>query len=88
MRKRFAFATAIVCATAIITTIPFNGFILQSRAVAQQQQINTNTSSSSLNTNTSTSNPLPLKTIFKQDIRYVLIGVAMSLVYERISHLS
>ena len=66
MRKRFAFATAIVCATAIITTILFNGFIHQSTAVTQQQGINSNTSSSSQNSNTSTSNPLPLKTIFKQ----------------------
>jgi len=66
MRKRFAFATAIVCATAIITTILFNGFIHQSTAVTQQQRINSNTSSSSQNSNTSTSNPLPLKTIFKQ----------------------
>src|SRR5215831_11643825 len=67
MRKRFAFATAILCAAAIITTIPFNGFILPSIAVAvaQQQRINSNTSSSQ-NSNTSTFNPLPLKTIFKQ----------------------
>jgi len=64
MRKRFAFATVIVCAVAIIiATIPFNGFILPSTAVAQQQRINSNTSSSQ---NANSSNPLPLKTIFKQ----------------------
>jgi len=60
MRKRFAFATAVVFAIAIITTIAFNG-VLQSTTLAQQQRINTNTSSFQ-----STSNPLPLKTIFKQ----------------------
>ena len=65
MRKRFAFAIAIVFAVAImITTIPFNRFILPSTAaVAQQQQINSNTSQS---TNSSSPNPLSLKTIFKQ----------------------
>ncbi|MGC1929947.1 MAG: hypothetical protein WA667_13300 [Candidatus Nitrosopolaris sp.] len=46
MRKRFAFVTAIVFAVVIMITIPFNRFILPSRAVAQQQQINSNTSSS------------------------------------------
>jgi S1-C subfamily serine protease len=51
MRKQFA--VAVVFAVAIMITIPFNGFILPSTAVAQQQRINT-------------SNPLPLKTIFKQ----------------------
>jgi S1-C subfamily serine protease len=65
MRKRFVFATVIVFAVAIIMIIiPFNGFILPSIAVAQQQQINSNTSSSQ-STNSS-ANPLPLKTIFKQ----------------------
>jgi hypothetical protein len=66
MRKRFAFATAIVCAAAIITTIPFSRFILPSTAVvAQQQQTNSNTSSSQ-GTNSSSSNPLSLNSIFKQ----------------------
>jgi S1-C subfamily serine protease len=65
MRKRFAFATAIVFAVAIIMIIiPFNRCILPPTALAQQQQINSNTSSSQ-STNSS-SNPLPLKTIFKQ----------------------
>jgi S1-C subfamily serine protease len=50
MRKRFASATVILFALAIMITIP-------STAVALQQRINSNTSSS---------NPLPLKTIFKQ----------------------
>ena len=65
MRKRFAFAIAIVFAVAImITTIAFNRFILPSTAaVAQQQQINSNTSQS---TDSSSPNPLSLKTIFKQ----------------------
>ena len=66
MRKRFAFATAIVFAVAIMMiTIPFNGFILPSTALVQQQRINSNTSSSQ-STNSSSSNPLPLKTIFKK----------------------
>jgi hypothetical protein len=60
MRKRYASATAILFAVAIMITIPFNG-MLPSTAVAQQQRINSNTSSSQ-----SASNPLPLKTIFKQ----------------------
>ena len=64
MRKRFAFAIAIVFAVAIMITIPFNGVILPSTAVAQKQQINSNTSSSQ-STNSS-SNPLSLNTIFKQ----------------------
>ena len=65
MRKRFAFATAIVFAVAIIMiAIPFNSFILPSTAIAQQQQINSNTSSS-LTTNSSP-NPLSLNTIYKQ----------------------
>ena len=59
------FAIAIVFAVEIIMiTIPFNGFILPSTAVAQQQQINSNTSSS-LTTNSSP-NPLSLNTIYKQ----------------------
>ena len=61
MRKRFAFATAVVFVIGIMTTIPFNG-MLASTAVAQQQQINSNTSSQTANP----SNPLPLRTIFKQ----------------------
>ena len=66
MRKRFAFAIAIVFAVAIMITIPFNRFILPSTAVAhKQQQINSNTSSSH-STNSSSSNPLSLNTIFKQ----------------------
>ena len=66
MRKRFAFATAIVFAIAIMITIPFNRFILPSTVVvAQQQQINSNTSSSQ-STNSSSPNPLSLNTIFKQ----------------------
>src|SRR5215471_1426112 len=60
MRNRFAVATAIVFAVAIMITIPFYGFILPSTAVAQQQRIN-----SSQSTNSS-SNPLSLNTIFKQ----------------------
>src|ERR1700747_1977968 len=64
MRKRIAFATAVVFAVAMMITIPFNGFILPSPAAAQQQQINSNTSSTM--TTNSSSNPLPLKTIFKQ----------------------
>jgi S1-C subfamily serine protease len=65
MRNRFAVATAVVFAVAIIMiTIPFKGFVLPSTAVAQQQQLNSNTSSSS--TNSSSSNPLSLNTIFKQ----------------------
>ncbi len=63
MRKRFAFATAIVFAGLII--IPLNGLILPSTAVAQQQRINSNTTSSQ-STNSSSSNPLSLRTIFKQ----------------------
>jgi hypothetical protein len=53
MRKRFAFGFAVT----IMIIVPFNGFILPSTAVAQQQQINSNSSSA---------NPLSLKTIFKQ----------------------
>ena len=62
MRKRFAFATAIVFAGLII--IPLNGLILPPTAVALQQEINSNTSPSQ-STNSS-SNPLSLRTIFKQ----------------------
>ena len=58
MRKRFAFGFA-------VAIVPFNGFILPSTAVAQQQQINSSTSSSQ-STNSSSANPLSLKTIFKQ----------------------
>jgi S1-C subfamily serine protease len=54
LRKRYASATTILFAVAIMITIP-------SIAVAQQQRINSNSSSSQ-----SASNPLPLKTIFKQ----------------------
>jgi S1-C subfamily serine protease len=67
MRKRFAAATAVVFAVAIMIIIPFDGFILPSTAVAQQQRINSNTSfSSSQSSNTSSSNPLSLNSIFKQ----------------------
>ena len=72
MKKRFAFATAIVFALAIIMIIsPLNRFILSSTSVAaQQQQISSNTSSSlttnSSTTNSSTTNPLSLNTIYKQ----------------------
>jgi S1-C subfamily serine protease len=65
MRNRFAVATAVVFAVAIMITIPFKGFILPSSAVAQQQQLNSNTSSSQ-STNSSSTNPLSLNTIFKQ----------------------
>jgi S1-C subfamily serine protease len=57
MRKRFAFATAIVFAVAIMMlTIP-------SSVVAQEQQINSNVSSSQ---STNSANYLSLNTIFKQ----------------------
>jgi hypothetical protein len=47
MRRRFAFATAIVCAVGIMLTIPFSGMLSSTAVVAQQQQqINSNTSSS------------------------------------------
>jgi S1-C subfamily serine protease len=62
MRKRFAAATAVVFAVAIMIIIQFDGFILPSTAVAQQQRINSNTSSSE-STNSSHN---PLSTIFKQ----------------------
>jgi len=56
MRKRFAFATAILFAVAIIATIPFNS-IFHSTAFAQQQQINSNISSSqSANSSSNPSN--------------------------------
>jgi S1-C subfamily serine protease len=61
MRKRSAVTTAIIFVVAIMITIPYDGFMLPSTAVAQQQQINSNTSSSQ-----GTSNPLSLNTIFKQ----------------------
>jgi S1-C subfamily serine protease len=61
MRKRLAFATAIVFAGLII--IPLNGLMLPPKAVALQQEINANTSSSHIN---SSSNPLSLRTMFKQ----------------------
>jgi S1-C subfamily serine protease len=58
MRKRFAFAAAIVFAAAIMMlTIP------SKVVVAQQQQINSNISSSR---STNSPNPLSLNTIFKQ----------------------
>jgi S1-C subfamily serine protease len=57
MRKRFVFATAVLIVVAIMITIPFNGFILPSTAVAQQQRINSPSQST---------NPLSLNTIFKQ----------------------
>ncbi|MGA9153156.1 MAG: trypsin-like peptidase domain-containing protein [Candidatus Nitrosopolaris sp.] len=60
MMKGFAVATAILFAVAIIITISFDGFILPSTAVAQQQQIN------SPSQDTNSSNPLSLKTIFKR----------------------
>src|SRR5215472_13888483 len=61
MRNRFASATAILFAVAIMITIPFNG-MLPSTAVAQQQQINSNASSSQIASNPNN----PNKTIFKQ----------------------
>jgi S1-C subfamily serine protease len=63
MRKRFALATAIVFAVAIMITIPFNGSIPPFTAVARQQEINSNTPSP---TTTSSSNPLCPNTIFKK----------------------
>ncbi|MGC2685844.1 MAG: S1C family serine protease, partial [Candidatus Nitrosopolaris sp.] len=66
MRKRFAFAIAILFVVAIImVTSTFNRVILTPTAVVaqQQQQINSNTSSSQ---STTSSNALPLKTIFKE----------------------
>jgi S1-C subfamily serine protease len=67
LRRRFAFATAILFVVAIIIiTIPFNGFILSSTtALAKEQQINPNTSSQGTNSSSS-SNHLSLNTIFKQ----------------------
>jgi S1-C subfamily serine protease len=64
MRNRFAVATVVVFAVAIMITSTFNGFILSSTAVTQQQRINSNTSSSQ-GTNSS-SNPLSLNSIFKR----------------------
>jgi S1-C subfamily serine protease len=61
MRNRFASATAILFAVAIMITISFNGMLPSTAATAvAQQQINSNASSSQ------SANPLPLKTIFKQ----------------------
>jgi len=65
MTKRFVAATAVVFAVAIMITISFDGFILPSTAVAQQQHLNSNASSSQ-GTNSSSTNPLSLNTIFKQ----------------------
>ncbi len=62
MRKRFAFATAIVFAVEMMITIPFNGPIPPFTAVAQQQEINSNTPSST----TTSSNALSPNTIFKK----------------------
>ncbi|HXX99062.1 MAG TPA: S1C family serine protease [Candidatus Bathyarchaeia archaeon] len=64
MRKRFVIAKPIVFAVSMMITIPFDGFILPSAAIAQQQEINSNTSSSP--TTTSSSNTLSLNSIFKQ----------------------
>jgi len=67
MRKRFAFATAILFVVAIImVTDTFNTVILPSTAVvAQTQPINTISSSRGTNSSSS-SNPLTLNSIFKQ----------------------
>ena len=67
MIKRFAFASGILFAVAIImVTSTFNRVILTpTTAVAQTQRINSNTSSSQ-STNSSSSNPLSLNSIFKQ----------------------
>jgi S1-C subfamily serine protease len=64
MRNRFAVSATVVFAVAIMITIPLNGFVFPSTAVAQQQRINSNTLLSK-STNSS-SNPLSLSTIFKQ----------------------
>jgi S1-C subfamily serine protease len=64
MRKRFAFARAIVFAGLVI--IPLNGLILPPTAIALQQEINSNTSSSQSTNPSSSSNPLSLRTMFKQ----------------------
>ena len=63
MRNRFTVGMAVVIAVAIMITVPFNGIILPSLAVAQQQQMNSNTSSQGTS---SSSNPLTLNSIFKQ----------------------
>ena len=78
MKKRFAFATAIVFVIAIIIImirIPFNRFILSSTAVVaqQQQQINSNTSSSE---GTNSSPPLSLNTIL---IAEILLGTTLGI---------
>jgi S1-C subfamily serine protease len=65
MRKRFAFATAILFVAIIMVTSTINRVILTPTAVvAQTQHINLNTSSQG--TNSSSSSPLSLNTIFKQ----------------------
>jgi S1-C subfamily serine protease len=66
MRNRFAVETAVVFAVAIMITIPFNGIILPSPAVAQQQHMNSTTPSSQNTNSSSSSNPLTLNSIFKQ----------------------
>src|SRR5215469_14774459 len=63
MKKRFAFATAIVFTVAIIMVTSTLNRVTLTPTVAQTQQINSNTSS--LGTNSSSS-PLSLNTIFKQ----------------------
>src|SRR5215471_1714976 len=67
MRNRFALGTAVVCAVAIMITIPYSGFRLTPTSVAAQtQQMNSNTSSSEGTPSSSSSNPLTLNSIFKQ----------------------
>ena len=64
MKKRIAFATAVVFAVAIMITSTFNVFIpIPVPVVAQTQPINTTSPSQGTN---SSSNPLSLNTIFKQ----------------------
>jgi S1-C subfamily serine protease len=64
MRKRIAFATAVVFAVAIMVTSTFNVFILIPAAVvAQTQPINATSPSQGTNP---PSNPLSLNSIFKQ----------------------
>ena len=64
MKKRIAFATAVVFAVAIMITSTFNVFIpIPMPVVAQTQPINTTSPSQGTN---SSSNPLSLNTIFKQ----------------------
>jgi S1-C subfamily serine protease len=68
MRNRFAVGTAVVFAVTMMMmiTIPFNGFILPSIAVAQRQQMNSTTTSSQNTNSSSSSNPFTLNSIFKQ----------------------